>query len=184
MSAAMSRDQLLERVAGLRGEFSPTRSAPVWRPRPHAGYKPRARRRSRPRLHAADLAELVRVVGDAVAVALEKAGLTDPLRGLAAAPENGRTAAPGLLSPREVGERIGRSAEWVREHRDQFAQVRLSDGERPRLLFTAASVDAWLEARAVKPTPATASATPAGPVRRRRSSKRTAGGAELLPIRH
>jgi hypothetical protein len=176
-----------------RDEFSPVRSerpadaCPVWLPRPAAGFKPpaRARRRSRPRLrlHADDLALLARVVGDAVALALEKAGLTDPTRGPVAERESERTAAPALLSPRQVGERIGRSPEWVREHRGEFVQVRFTEGERPRLLFTAASVDAWLEARAVKPALAVAE-LPAGTRRRRGSVARTATGVELLPIRH
>jgi hypothetical protein len=101
--------------------------------------------------------------------------------------ESRATAAPAqLLTPPDVGAQIGRSAEWVRDHRGEFTQARLTDGERPRLLFTAESVDAWLEERSSRPAPTPEppsgydARVASGPRRRRR---RPAPDVELLPVR-
>src|SRR5204862_3719255 len=44
-----------------------------------------------------------------------------------------RDEGPRMLSPAEAGERLGRSAEWVRAHRTELGVVELGDGPRPRL---------------------------------------------------
>lgn len=47
---------------------------------------------------------------------------------------------PVLLTARQVAERFGVSAEWVRDHAQELHVVRLGGGRRPRLRFDAAKV--------------------------------------------
>src|SRR4051812_11744587 len=85
------------------------------------------------RLHPEDLARLADLVAERVAARL-LAESTD-------------AHAPELLTAREVAERFGVSAEWVRENADRLGVIRLGDGPRPRLRFDGEQVHAALTVR-------------------------------------
>lgn len=90
------------------------------------------------------------------------------------------TGGPLVISVRQVAVRLGRSAEWVRDHRDELGLV-AGQGARPRLLFDAAAVERWATARdeVVQSQPAEA-ASPLARSRKRRS--RVGSGVDLLPV--
>lgn len=91
------------------------------------------------------------------------------------------TSGPLVWTPAQVAEHVGRSVDWVREHRHDLG-VLPAEGERPRLLFDPAAVRAWASARdrSVRSVPTEpASALTSAPRRPRRN--RT--GADLIPIR-
>jgi hypothetical protein len=52
-----------------------------------------------------------------------------------------------LVSAKEIGGRIGRTARWVRQHKSELGAVALSNGPRPRLGFDPAYVDRAMAAR-------------------------------------
>lgn len=86
-----------------------------------------------------------------------------------------------MLDANAVAARLGRSAQWVRENRDQLGAIPLGDGPRPRLGFPSEAVAAFVacsaDSRPPVPGPALEAGKPAS--RRRRSGSR----ADLLPIR-
>ena len=93
----------------------------------------------------------------------------------------GEVAGSRVLTSRQVAERLGRSTAWVREHRGELGQVP-GVGERPRLLFDAAAVEAWVTAREeVVKSRAAEPASLLAPARRRRHA--SGSGVDLLPIR-
>ena len=83
-----------------------------------------------------------------------------------------------LLDAAGVAERYGVTADWVRLNADRLGALRLGDGPRARLRFDAEKVADALTTRQVSRRSAPADSSP-----RRRSRRRTASGAPLLPIR-
>jgi len=88
-----------------------------------------------------------------------------------------------LLSAREVAERYGLSARWVREHAFELGGLRLGGGAKPRLRFDAATVASRMTSwppRRQSPTPELPAAT-----RRLRRDRPNGLGTKtaLLPIR-
>lgn len=83
---------------------------------------------------------------------------------------------PMLWTTSRVAAELGRSAEWVRDHRDELGVVTTS-GARPCLMFDRAVVCAWATARE-PPTDVAPQPTPQ--VRRRAS--RTTSNVPLLRI--
>jgi hypothetical protein len=87
--------------------------------------------------------------------------------------------AEALVDAQEIARRTGRSRWWVYEHAGELGAVRLGWGPRPRLAFRPSRVEAYLESAAEGRQPLTP------PVRarpRRRRSRRSQSGVELLPI--
>jgi hypothetical protein len=86
----------------------------------------------------------------------------------------------GLVDASEIARRTGRSRWWVYEHAGELGAIRLGPGSRPRLGFWPSRVDEYLQAAAHlrQPIPAPRRARP----QRRRRSRRTSTGVELLPI--
>jgi predicted DNA-binding transcriptional regulator AlpA len=86
----------------------------------------------------------------------------------------------GLVDAREIARATGRSRAWVYEHSSELGAVRLGSGPRPRLGFSRARVEAYVQAAGEPPGP------PPLPVRaqpqRRRRAGQTSTGVELLPI--
>ena len=90
-------------------------------------------------------------------------------------------AVPGLWSTAQVGDFLGRSAEWVRDHRDELGVI-TTGGVRPRLMFDPGAVRSWATAReGVVRSETRDPASPLGAKRKR--SQRMGTGADLLPIR-
>lgn len=90
-------------------------------------------------------------------------------------------AGPRMWSTARVAAELGRSAEWVRDHRGELGVVTLT-GDRPRLLFDPARVCAWATAREVSERSQAAERPQTRPARR--SGRASSGtGADLLPIR-
>lgn len=92
-----------------------------------------------------------------------------------------RLAGSRVLTCRQVAERLGRSMDWVRAHRDELGKVP-GVGARPRLLFDTEAVDAWTTARdddvrSVAQDPAPLLATP------RPGPRSLSNAPDLLPIR-
>lgn len=91
--------------------------------------------------------------------------------------------APGLLSPGQLAVRLGRSAEWVRDHADELGAMRVGEGPRPRLWFDLDEVMKRLTSR----SDGERSQKPQSPVRAGRSARRRQSalgtGSGLLPIR-
>jgi hypothetical protein len=53
-----------------------------------------------------------------------------------------------LVSAKEVAQRIGRSARWVRDHKAELGAIPDGDGPRPRWLFDLAHVErVWASRR-------------------------------------
>lgn len=91
-----------------------------------------------------------------------------------------------LLDASEVARRLGRSREWVYDHRVELGVVPLGDGERPRLGFRPEKVAAYLDAcEASRRTEGDANGNvePIQPIRRRAQARQKAGKDDLLPIR-
>ena len=86
------------------------------------------------------------------------------------------------LSAREVAVRLGRSPEWVRDHRDELG-VLPGRGPRPRLLFDAAAVEAWATARSAGERSEGAGEAVASAGQGRRRRRRAGTDVPLLPIR-
>lgn len=89
-------------------------------------------------------------------------------------------AGPRLWTTARVASELGRSEEWVRDHREELGVVTTS-GVRPRLMFDPAAVRRWATARdgvvrseAQKPAPIVGDHG----ARRRRAGT----GVDLLPI--
>lgn len=80
----------------------------------------------------------------------------------------------------EVAAAIGRSADFVREHRDELG-VLPAEGRRPRLLFDPARVRDWASAREASGRPQAANPAPVLTSRRRRGEP-SGTGVDLLPI--
>lgn len=81
----------------------------------------------------------------------------------------------------DVARELGRSADWVREHRQELGLLP-AVGERPRLMFDPAAVRAWATARhedvrSVAPEPAPTLAA------RRPRAARIRTDVDLIPIR-
>lgn len=95
-------------------------------------------------------------------------------------PSSGAGGGPRVLTARETAERLGRSVEWVRDHRGELGQIP-GEGARPRLLFDASAVEVWATARGevVGSAPREPASVLAHRPRRRRSS---GSGIDLLPI--
>lgn len=92
---------------------------------------------------------------------------------------------PVLWTTGRVAAELGRSAEWVRDHRVELGVVTTS-GRRPRLMFEAAAVRAWATAReGARGTGERSQATESPPTLSPRRSRRASMGtaADLLPIR-
>lgn len=87
---------------------------------------------------------------------------------------------PLVLTARQVAERLGRSIDWVREHRNELGLIP-SVGARPRLLFAATTVEAWASTQEVPEWPPWPQDAPVRARPRRSRSPRTA--TDLLPIR-
>lgn len=121
------------------------------------------------RLHPDDLVQLARLV---------VAELSKPV---SQAP-NPAVRADRLLTAREVGDRYGLTATWVREHADELGVLRPGSGPKPRLKFDAATIAQRLSScsssrRAVIEETAAKQQQPSQP--RGRSSGRS---APLLPV--
>jgi hypothetical protein len=114
----------------------------------------------------------------------ELRGLLDPERLVEAVAELLREdgEGPRMLSPAEAGGRLGRSAEWVRDHREELGAVALGDGPRPRLGVPSERVAAYLASSAGSRSedPENRSAKP---IRRRRRGAGMGREADFLPIR-
>ncbi len=86
---------------------------------------------------------------------------------------------PALLDTGEVARRLGRSADWVRDHRAELGAVPLGSGPRPRLGYPAERVAAYSQgSRSVEPE--------SGQPKRRepnRRHRRRGQNRDLLPIR-
>jgi len=104
------------------------------------------------------------------------AELADAIAERLASPPPPSAAAPYLLTARQVADRLGRSTDWVRDHRADLG-VLPAEGERPRLLFDRERVDAFVHADAVLGARAPLAAP--APAHRRRTTPQ----APLLPIR-
>lgn len=89
---------------------------------------------------------------------------------------------PRMLSPAEAGRRLGRSAEWVRDHRDELGVVPLGDGPRPRLGVPAERVAEYVACSTGRRTQEPAKRKDK-PNRRRRRGAANGQGADYLPIR-
>lgn len=89
--------------------------------------------------------------------------------------------APAPLTAREVAAHLGRSYDFVREHRHELGLL-AAEGARPRLLFDPRQVDVWATSR----SGAVGSPDPDRPVTTRKAGRRGAPrsgtGGQLLPI--
>lgn len=85
-----------------------------------------------------------------------------------------------LLDASEAAARLGVSRDYVYAHAADLGAIRVGDGARPRLRFSASSLDdACLSSRRTQPP-----ASPGGKLKRtRRKSEPLGTDAELLPIR-
>ena len=90
----------------------------------------------------------------------------------------GRPGRDYLIDAAEVAARCGRTRGWVYDHRHALGAIALGNGQRPRLAFEPAKVDAYLAARG---SPAAPTPPPRDPSRVRRAQGKA--NAELLPIR-
>lgn len=88
---------------------------------------------------------------------------------------------PVLWTTARVAAELGRSAEWVRDHRHELGVVTTS-GRRPRLLFPAVAVREWATSRGTGERSQAPESPPPRRSRRRRSAS-LGTGANLLPIR-
>jgi hypothetical protein len=91
------------------------------------------------------------------------------------APANCAAEPERLLSPSDVAARLGRSVAWVRDHRAELGVLPAS-GQRPRLWFTEAGIEAYT--RREQPE-----AKPAKPVRAKPRRRGRPTGADLLPVK-
>ncbi len=80
-----------------------------------------------------------------------------------------------LLSPRELADRLGMSAQWIREHAEDLGGIRLGAGPKPRYHFDPELARERLAARSNR-------SEPTKPKQRRRRKRRVAG-TELLPVK-
>jgi hypothetical protein len=110
------------------------------------------------RLHPSDV--------DAIATRVVELLATQP-----PAPHTG-----GLLTTAQAAQRLGRTQDWVRQHRHQLGLI-ASQGARPRLLFNAQAVAAYGDAHATR---LAAQPAPTELATRRRRITTT---VDLLPIR-
>jgi hypothetical protein len=81
-----------------------------------------------------------------------------------------------LLTTAQAAQRLGRTQDWVRQHRHQLGLIP-SQGERPRLLFNAQALDAYAATHTTRPA-----ARPA-PTQLTARRSRTKTTVDLLPIR-
>jgi hypothetical protein len=88
----------------------------------------------------------------------------------------------GLLTTRQVAQRLGLSTDWVREHRQELGVLPAS-GDRPRLLFDPAAVEEFATARMASERSAGPDSTAVPSRLPHRSRARTGDGPDLLPIR-
>jgi hypothetical protein len=93
-----------------------------------------------------------------------------------------RDEGPRMLSATEVGRRLGRSAEWVRDHRDELGVVSLGDGPRPRLSFPSERVEAYLACSSGRRTEEPENGSDK-PTARRRARAPAGRESQLLPVR-
>lgn len=121
-----------------------------------------------------DVEHLADLVAQRVAERLFTAGDHGPVLSF-------RSHGPRVLTAREVAERLGRSVDWVREHRGELGLVP-GPGARPRLLFNAEAVEAWATAGDAASLSAT-SRNAETPIRSRRRRFAPIRGDDLLPIR-
>ncbi len=105
--------------------------------------------------------------------------LLAPHLALLTAPATGASPAIGRqLTVADVAARLGRSADWVRDHRAELGLLP-AEGRRPRLLFDPEAVAVWATARstgdASQPARSSAATGNAPIPIRRRSGRRRAG---------
>jgi len=84
-----------------------------------------------------------------------------------------------LLDAAEVARRLGRSREWVYDHRNELGVVPLGDGPKPRLGFRPERVAAYSTGSRPQDRTEPSSERSA----RRRTTRRNGQGADLLPVR-
>lgn len=149
---------------------------------------------------AAALTTDPRVLADAVAVRVVEAlgdefaevaeRLAERLGGVGAGGPSGVIQpAPTPLTAREVMVRLGRSYDFVRDHRQELGVLAV-EGDRPRLLFDAEAVERFARAAADRggaaigrQSPLDAGSPSETGVRRRRRRRRLGTDAALLPVR-
>lgn len=132
------------------------------------------------RMHPDDLAALADLIAERLRGTPEGARVAS---GTPACPRCRETPREGpiLLTAREVAERFGVSAEWVRDHAAALGAVRLGDGPRPRLRFDAEKVAAALSSSSSGRRSDAADAAPR-PERGRRAAREQGKDPGLLPI--
>jgi hypothetical protein len=89
---------------------------------------------------------------------------------------------PPMLTPSEAGRRLGKGAQWVRDHRDELGVVALGSGPKPRLGVPAERVEAFIACSSSRRTGGAenGSGKPSG---RRKRPGRSGRDEGLLPIR-
>ena len=139
------------------------------------------------RLHPADIDAIADLVAERVVARLLSA---DAAGRLAVRPptalagrETQRTATERLLTAREVADRFGVSAEWVRDHAADLGVIRLGDGPRPRLRFDAETVAAALTRRCESGRSDTPDLAAATGDRRPRRSEKSGNVLDILSVR-
>jgi hypothetical protein len=96
------------------------------------------------------------------------------------APASESAAGPLLWTTARTAQELGRSTEWVRDHRHELGVV-TTRGARPRLMFDPAAVRQWATAR--DGVVGSGREKPASPRRLRRGPASVSGtGVDLLPV--
>jgi hypothetical protein len=126
---------------------------------------------------------LCRECGDRLAdpllllVARQQREILARLKRLESDRDRDETTPDRLLKPAELAERLGTSAQWIREHTEELGGIRIGDGPRPRYLFNLDRARERLAARLNRPK--SEPPTEKRPGRHKRSSN----GVPLLPVR-
>jgi hypothetical protein len=128
------------------------------------------------RLHPENLKTIVELLREELGgVRAELAGLRQEL----AEPREGLPMGDDFLTANELADRIGRSAEWVRDHKFDLGVILLGDGPKPRQLYSfARALEGMSKLASQHRTP-----TEAPKSRPRRRRPRPTSGVDLLPIR-
>lgn len=79
-----------------------------------------------------------------------------------------------LMTTAEVAEEIAMSQDWVRDHAGELGAIRAGRGGRAPLRFEPEALEAWKRANRIR--------QPDVGARRRRRSRRSPSGVELLPL--